>query len=78
MFLVDHHCKTQSESFDTLEKCRYCLMFLQGERGDNFALASTVDDDDICCCTASGPSVLDGNSDQEGGDDSDGGADGDG
>ena len=29
-FLIDHHCKTQSESFDTLEKCQDCLMFFQG------------------------------------------------
>ena len=30
IFLIDHHCKTQSESFDALENCRDCLMFLQG------------------------------------------------
>ena len=29
-FSQRHHCKTQSEAFDTLEKCRDCLMFLQG------------------------------------------------
>ena len=33
-FLEDHHCKTQSESFDALENCRDCLMFLQGDKYD--------------------------------------------
>ena len=29
-FLIDHHCETLLESFDTLAKCPKCLMFLQG------------------------------------------------
>ena len=32
-FMLDHHSKTKSESFDTLEICRVYLMFFQGVYG---------------------------------------------
>ena len=30
-FLIDHHCKLQSEYLDTVKKCQDSLMFLQGD-----------------------------------------------
>ena len=31
IFLIDHHCKTQSETFRALAKCQKCLRFLQDD-----------------------------------------------